>query len=296
MDWLRKWDTLPQEVRQLILHNGADMERFYTLSTEERQEVLNRIRMANTPDELDAKDEISRNRKSPRTFSSGFNIIFKSLPIIGVVITVLILIIIGKQLTLDDIMRFRMDNLWLASAYLICAYAIKSILIVVPLNLLMIAGGMFFNSQWLSLIVNTIGVAVCLCIPYWLGRLIGKRATDKFIEKYDKRGIIAKIGRIQSENSFFISYIMRIIGFIPCDVLSLYMGASRISFLKYITGGILGCVPSIITVTLVGATITEPGSPVFIISVVIHLLLSILSSLIYRKFLKKRGGKQNEQV
>ena len=44
MDWLRKWDTLPQEVRQLILHNGADMERFYTLS----------IRMANTPDELDA--------------------------------------------------------------------------------------------------------------------------------------------------------------------------------------------------------------------------------------------------
>ena len=65
MDWLRKWDTLPQEMRQLILHNGADMERFYTLSTEERQEVLNRIRMANTPDELDAKDEISRNRKSP---------------------------------------------------------------------------------------------------------------------------------------------------------------------------------------------------------------------------------------
>ena len=45
---------LAQEVRQLILHNGADMERFYTLSTEERQEVLNRIRMANTPDELDA--------------------------------------------------------------------------------------------------------------------------------------------------------------------------------------------------------------------------------------------------
>ena len=40
MDWLRKWDTLPQEVRQLILHNGADMERFYTLSTEERQEAL----------------------------------------------------------------------------------------------------------------------------------------------------------------------------------------------------------------------------------------------------------------
>ncbi len=53
MDWLRKWDTLPEEVRQLILHNGRDMGRFYTLSTEERQDVLDRIRMANTPGELE---------------------------------------------------------------------------------------------------------------------------------------------------------------------------------------------------------------------------------------------------
>ena len=228
--------------------------------------------------------------------SPVFNILFKSLPIIGVIATIVILILIGKQLTLDDILRFRMDNQWLASLYLICAYAVKSILIVVPLNLLMIAGGMFFESQWLSLIVNTVGVAVCLCIPYWLGRLIGKKAADKFIIKYDKRGILTKIDKIQTENSFFISYILRIIGFIPCDVLSIYMGASRISFVKYITGAVLGCVPSIITVTLVGATITEPGSPVFIISIAIHLLLSIISSLIYRNFLKKRGGKQNEPI
>lgn len=54
MDWFRKWDTLPKEVAQLILHNSKDMNRFYTLSTEERQEVLNRIRMANTPDELES--------------------------------------------------------------------------------------------------------------------------------------------------------------------------------------------------------------------------------------------------
>ena len=53
MDWFRKWDTLSKEAAQLILHNSKDMNRFYTLSTEERQEVLNRIHMANTPDELE---------------------------------------------------------------------------------------------------------------------------------------------------------------------------------------------------------------------------------------------------
>lgn len=54
MRWLCKWDTLPYEVRQLILHNSRDMQKFYTISPEERQEVLNRIHMANTPDTLDA--------------------------------------------------------------------------------------------------------------------------------------------------------------------------------------------------------------------------------------------------
>ena len=71
MDWLRKWDTLPQEVRQLILHNGADMERFYTLSTEERQGVLNRIRMATRPMSwMQRQSENSRIflRKSAKTF------------------------------------------------------------------------------------------------------------------------------------------------------------------------------------------------------------------------------------
>lgn len=53
MNWFRKWDTLPEEVQQMILHNGRDMNKFYTLSTEERQEVLNRISMANTPAELE---------------------------------------------------------------------------------------------------------------------------------------------------------------------------------------------------------------------------------------------------
>lgn len=46
-------NTLPQEEQQLILHNGRDMRRFYTLSTEERQNVLDRISLSNSPEELE---------------------------------------------------------------------------------------------------------------------------------------------------------------------------------------------------------------------------------------------------
>ena len=53
MKWFRKMNTLPQEEQQLILHNGRDMRRFYTLSTEERQNVLDRISLSNSPEELE---------------------------------------------------------------------------------------------------------------------------------------------------------------------------------------------------------------------------------------------------
>lgn len=53
MKWFRKMNTLPQEEQQLILHNGRDMGRFYTLTTEERQDVLDRISLSNSPEELE---------------------------------------------------------------------------------------------------------------------------------------------------------------------------------------------------------------------------------------------------
>ena len=53
MKWFRKMNTLPQEEQQLILHTGRDMRRFYTLSTEERQNVLDRISLSNSPEELE---------------------------------------------------------------------------------------------------------------------------------------------------------------------------------------------------------------------------------------------------
>lgn len=53
MKWFRKMNTFPKEEAQLILHNSRDMNRFYTLSTEERQEVLDRIGLSNSPEELE---------------------------------------------------------------------------------------------------------------------------------------------------------------------------------------------------------------------------------------------------
>lgn len=45
--------TLRPELAKQITHNASDMKRFYTLTTEERADVLGRINMQNSLDELE---------------------------------------------------------------------------------------------------------------------------------------------------------------------------------------------------------------------------------------------------
>lgn len=45
--------TLKPELAKEIAHNHSDMKRFYTLTTEERQDVLGRISQNNSLQELE---------------------------------------------------------------------------------------------------------------------------------------------------------------------------------------------------------------------------------------------------
>jgi uncharacterized membrane protein YdjX (TVP38/TMEM64 family) len=54
-------------------------------------------------------------------------------------------------------------------------------------------------------------------------------------------------------------------------------------------GGILGLTPTMVATTLVGNSLDEPGSPLFIISLVLVILLTITSFILYRRFEEKNS-------
>ncbi|WP_352399579.1 hypothetical protein [Anaerotignum sp.] len=49
--------TLRPELAKEIAHNSSDMKRFYTLTTEERADILGRISMHNSIKELENANE-----------------------------------------------------------------------------------------------------------------------------------------------------------------------------------------------------------------------------------------------
>lgn len=121
---------------------------------------------------------------------------------------------------------------------------------------------------------------VAFSIPYWIGRFSGADIVDGLLGKYPK---LKKICSRQGQNPLFISFLLRTFCFLPGDAVSLCLGAARIPFPHYLAGGILGTTLGIVLSTMLGSSITEPGSPAFLLSAFLMTLLALLSSYFYLK-------------
>lgn len=166
---------------------------------------------------------------------------------------------------------------------LISVYLIKGVVMFIPIQLLYLTAGAVFGLGW-GTAINIAGVVICLSVSWSIGRFFHTDRLSHFMQKYPA---LAAIDSFQTKNSFFFSYIIRIIGVLPCDVVSLYCGVRAIPYLPYITGSLLGMLPGIVLTGILGANIRTPGSPQFIISLLFHIFTLILSRFIYNKIIRK---------
>mgnify|MGYP000346775434 CR=1 FL=1 len=163
------------------------------------------------------------------------------------------------QLTLDALLGAAPRSLLVAALFLVALYLCKSLSIMFPILVLYGLGGLLFPPA-LAVAVNVLGVAAGLALPYWIGRISGAGLVDALIKRWPKA---RQLTQMQRQGTWFFPFFLRIIGFLPCDVVSLYLGASRHPFGPYLLGGLAGMMPGILTGTLMGAHVAEPTSPVF---------------------------------
>ena len=183
----------------------------------------------------------------------------------------------------QGIMTIADGSLLAGAAVLTAVYFIKGIVMFIPIQLLYLTAGALFGLWW-GTVINTAGVAVCLTASWCVGRFFHTDRLSRFMQKYPALAAVDSFG---AKNSFFFSYIIRIIGVIPCDVVSLYCGVKGISYLPYITGSLLGMLPGIVLTGMLGANIRTPGSPQFVISLLFHIFTLILSRFLYNKIIRK---------
>ena len=190
----------------------------------------------------------------------------------------------GRRVTVEDILHYTPSQPLLAALFLWLAFALKSLSLVFPILLLFAVGGQLFPLP-LALAVNTVGVFIALTLPYLLGYASDLSFRGELLRRYPK---LMELRRMREENSFFLSFLTRAVGVLPCDAVSLYLGSTRMPYPAYIGGAMLGFVPDLVCATLLGMQAEDYSSPGFWITVAVNLLACAASVLLYRVYKKKK--------
>ena len=189
----------------------------------------------------------------------------------------------GRDFSMQTVLDYTPEKPILAAAVLLLMYALKSLSVLFPLIALFAAGGVLF--PWYAAIgVNLLGLSVTLTLPYLIGRRSGKAAVDRITAKYPK---FASLRDLRRGNDFFFSFIIRALGLLSCDMVSMYMGAIGLPYKKYLPSALLGFLPNLVLVTLLGENANNPGSPEFIVTLIITVLISAGACVFYYFYCKK---------
>lgn len=208
--------------------------------------------------------------------------IFNLLPFIFIIFGVVLYFAYGKSVNPKEIFELAPENYFAAIIYLMGMYALKSLSVVFPVAVLYISSGMIFP-LYIAIIVNIVGIAVSLSIPYAIGFFSRNKSSNEIIKSYPK---LNQISSFRKNNETFFVFIVRIVGIVPMDVVSIYMGSVGIPYKKHLFVSILAMLPDLLAITAIGATITDPTSLRFILSCTFKILISVLSIILYRKYKK----------
>ena len=177
------------------------------------------------------------------------------------------------RFTVDGVLSYTPENAVLSAAFMMFLFALKSISVFIFSGILFAANGILFPLP-AAILLNVLGAAIMVSLPYWLGRRLGGDVVGRIVEKYPKA---AAFRQLQTGHELLFSFIARAVNILPSDIVSLYMGAMGISYRKYLPGSILGLLLSLITFPLMGMNIANPGSPTFLWSIGIQAAVSAVS-------------------
>lgn len=159
------------------------------------------------------------------------------------------------------------------------------IIAFVPGEPLEIGAGYAFGAFWGTLLC-IIGITLGSLIVFWLVRTLGVRLLEVFFT-YEK---IKSLKFLQNEKRLaLITFFLFFLPGTPKDLLTYFVGLTKIDFKGFLFIVAVARIPSVITSTIGGSLL---GSERYILAVIafgITLLISVIGWVIYNKISKKNN-------
>lgn len=192
------------------------------------------------------------------------------------------------SLTPSELVSYRPESPALTCLIMTGLFLLKSVDFIMHSGLLYAANGIMFPLP-LALLFNTIGAAIMVSTPFFVGKRLGPILIGSLEGKYPKLRILK---RRERRGEILVAVLMRSTG-LPLHVGSLYMGAAGFSFGKYMLGSLAGLLPILVPYTVMGDAASDIRSPVFIHAVITEILVSVVSIIVYT-VMKKKSDRNEE--
>jgi uncharacterized membrane protein YdjX (TVP38/TMEM64 family) len=126
-------------------------------------------------------------------------------------------------------------------------YALKAVVMILPVNVLYISAGMIFPAAW-GILITYIGLAIALGVGYFNGKELGEDKVSETLAKHKKAASFLDSRR----NLTSMCFIARLLP-LPKDLFSMFFGAVGMPFYKYVVISLLGLSPVMISSVIAGA-------------------------------------------
>ena len=115
----------------------------------------------------------------------------------------------GDSLTAENIYeRLSGSNRIVTALLIILLFAIKSMTVFVLYNIPVAAAGLLFPF-WEALIINLIGTAICVSLPYFVGR---SQAGGPLMQRaLEKNALLRRVAEVERGHTFALSLTLRVL-------------------------------------------------------------------------------------
>lgn len=163
-----------------------------------------------------------------------------------------------------------------AAVIFVLLFNLKTILVVFPYSIFVLLGGTIFGSVY-GIILSMLSVATSSSLAFFISRRLGKDKMKKFL-----KGRLSMLDERTNENGFNIMLFMRLSCLFPADALSYAAGLTQMKFIHFLAGTMIGFLPEVISITLLGDNIKNPMSKEFLMSLGLIVATATLSIVIQK--------------
>jgi uncharacterized membrane protein YdjX (TVP38/TMEM64 family) len=180
------------------------------------------------------------------------------------------------------------DTLW-APVAAVLGIAVLALLLFPRTGIAVLAGLVF--GPWTATGYIMLGTLLGGSVAFGVGRVLGREYLDQLAAG---RGRMARLDAWLDRRAFAAVVGARLLPVVPFGLLNYGFGATRVPLGTFVLGTAVGILPSTFLYTVVGASASDPTSPVFLGATALTAVLAVVGVVIVGRMRRSGGTHESE--